>query len=98
VPDEKQLAADGVHIQPYISGGYSGRRQKIHSRTVDFEKGTACQSEQPEPVERHYDDHCVSHQSDGRSEQFNENAQVDLLELCSNYKYYNIMKYKRSPR
>jgi len=47
-------------------------------QVCEDEQGIALHSDQPELAVRAYKEHCASHPLDGRSDQFDENVQVDV--------------------
>jgi hypothetical protein len=59
--------------------------QEIHCGPLEVEEGIARHSGRRELVDRNYEEHCASIPSDGRSEQFEENVQLDVTILAMNY-------------
>jgi len=57
------------------------RGQEIHCMPVDFEEGIARHSGNPGLLDLDYDELCASNPPKGRSEQYDEYAQVDLTML-----------------
>jgi hypothetical protein len=64
---------------------FSKKGQEIHFGPLKFEEVIALQSGQPQLVVRDYEEYSTSLRSDGRSDQFDENVQVDVAMLFVRY-------------
>jgi hypothetical protein len=68
VPDATEIAGDGAHIYPYILVRYSSEGTGNPLHALKDEEGIARHSGQQELAVSDYEEHFVSHPSDGRSE------------------------------
>jgi hypothetical protein len=78
VLDATEIAGDGDHIHPYILCVYSGEEDGKYTVGPCGRRGDSRHSGQPELLDRDYEEHCASHLSDKRSDQFDENAQIGV--------------------
>jgi hypothetical protein len=78
VTDATELAGDGARTHPQIFYRYDFEGDRKYTAGRDDEKGIARHSGQPHLVDRNFGKHCTLHRTDGGSDQFEENFQVDL--------------------